>query len=158
LFRYGSWGVCFTYACWFGIEGLVKSGERPDSPCITMAVKFVLEHQNENGGWGEGFSSSFDKTYDVDCESNVVQTSFALLALMAAENTSSAVQGAVKRGVRFLLDKQRDTGDWDQEGITGVFNRACGITYTAYRNVFPIWALGHYNEHYRLLVDSQNLP
>jgi squalene cyclase len=34
--------------------------------------------------------------------------------------------------------------DWPQEGITGVFNRACGITYTAYRNVFPIWALGRY--------------
>ena len=33
-------------------------------------------------------------------------------------------------------------GDWPQEGISGVFNRACGITYTAYRNVFPIWALG----------------
>ena len=25
-----------------------------------------------------------------------------------------------------------------------MFNRACGITYTAYRNVFPIWALGRY--------------
>ena len=36
---------------------------------------------------------------------------------------------------------QLDTGDWAQEGITGVFNRSCGITYTAYRNVFTMWAL-----------------
>ncbi|RYH23340.1 hypothetical protein EON65_17960 [archaeon] len=40
------------------------------------------------------------------------------------------------------------SGDWDQEGITGVFNRSCGITYTAYRNVFPIWALARYSTHY----------
>jgi squalene cyclase len=158
---YGSWGVCFTYACWFGIEGLVKSGEPPDSPCIVMAVKFLLEHQNPNGGWGEGFSSSFDKAYAAkgagqlgDGGSGVVQTAWALLALMAAENTSSKVQGAVERGVRFLLDKQCDSGDWEQEGITGVFNRACGITYTAYRNTMPIWALGMYNEHYKPLTSA----
>ncbi len=32
-----------------------------------------------------------------------------------------------------------------QEAITGVFNRSCGITYTSYRNVFPVWALGRYD-------------
>jgi cycloartenol synthase len=49
---------------------------------------------------------------------------------------------AVRRGVQYLMKRQLDCGDWPQEGISGVFNRACGITYTAYRNVFPIWALG----------------
>jgi squalene cyclase len=28
--------------------------------------------------------------------------------------------------------------------VTGIFNRSCGITYTAYRNVFPVWALARY--------------
>lgn len=32
---------------------------------------------------------------------------------------------------------------WWQE-IMGVFNRNCMITYAAYRNIFPIWALGEY--------------
>ena len=35
-------------------------------------------------------------------------------------------------------------GDWPQEGIAGVFNRACGISYTNYRNIFPTWALGRF--------------
>lgn len=39
-------------------------------------------------------------------------------------------------------DMQLPSGDWAQEGIAGVFNRSTGITYTAYRNVYPIWALG----------------
>lgn len=28
--------------------------------------------------------------------------------------------------------------------IMGVFNRNCMISYSAYRNIFPIWALGEY--------------
>lgn len=38
----------------------------------------------------------------------------------------------------------QNAGDWAQEGITGVFNRNCGITYSQYRNIFPLWALGRY--------------
>lgn len=77
--------------------------------------------------------------------SGVVQTAWAMLGLMAAESTDI---GAITRGKDFLLRKQLKNGDWEQEGITGVFNRSCGITYTAYRNVFPIWALGRYYQHY----------
>ena len=37
------------------------------------------------------------------------------------------------------------SGDFPQpRNISGVFNRSCGISYTAYRNVFPIWALAEY--------------
>eukprot|EP01049_Picozoa_sp_SAG25_P018093 SAG25_NODE_5024_length_712_cov_0.676998_1_plen_91_part_01 len=61
--RYGSWGCCFTYGCWFGIHGLVLSGEPVDSPSIRSAVQFLRSHQNANGGWGEDFSSCYDKDY-----------------------------------------------------------------------------------------------
>jgi len=42
------------------------------------------------------------------------------------------------------MHSQERQGDWPQQGISGVFNGNCMITYTAYRNVFPIWALGNY--------------
>lgn len=32
----------------------------------------------------------------------------------------------------------------DFQEIMGVFNKNCMITYAAYRNIFPIWALGEY--------------
>jgi squalene cyclase len=31
-----------------------------------------------------------------------------------------------------------------RDSPAGVFNRSCGISYTQYRNIFPIWALGMY--------------
>jgi cycloartenol synthase len=74
----------------------------------------------------------------------VVQTAWALLALMGAGVAAPEEVAAVERGVKFLLSRQEPSGDWPQEGITGVFNRSCGITYTSYRNVFPIWALARH--------------
>lgn len=32
-----------------------------------------------------------------------------------------------------------------QENISGVFNKSCAISYTSYRNVFPIWTLGRFS-------------
>ncbi len=150
---YGSWGCCFTYAAWFGVEALVATGEKPGvSEPLARACTFLLAKQNANGGWGEDFTSCFDKDYAPegmvawgDGGSGVVNTAWALLALMEAR---CADVGAVRRGVAYLRAKQRDDGDWAQEGIAGVFNRACGISYTAYRNIFPIWALGRYARHY----------
>jgi len=149
---YGSWACCFTYASWFGVEGLLQAGEPMHSPNLKRACQFLLKQQNPNGGWGEDFTSCFDKNYAQDGMallgdegSGVVCTAWALMALMAAECEDS---DAVVRGVTFLVSKQLATGEWPQEGISGVFNRACGITYTAYRNVFPIWALGRFSTEY----------
>jgi len=151
---YGSWACCFCYGCWFGIEGLVKCGEPLNSPSITKACEFLISHQRENGGWGEDFTSCYDKDYAKEGMasygtegSGVVNTAWALLALAAAKYDNVE---AIKKGVKYLMEQQLPSGDWPQEGIAGVFNRACGITYTSYRNVFPIWAIGRCSEAYNL--------
>jgi squalene cyclase len=103
-------------------------------------------------GWGEDFTSCYDKDYARNGMerwgvggSGVVNTAWALLALMAAKSSDVV---AIRRGIEYLRSQQRDNGDWDQEGIAGVFNRACGISYTQYRNIFPIWALARYAHEY----------
>ena len=151
---YGSWGVCFTYGTWFGIEGLVAAGESPsDSVYIRKAINFLISKQNPNGGWGESYVACVNKVYPSDGtgegfgedSSGVVQTAWALLGLLVGECDNKT---AIDRGIHYLMSKQRPSGDWEQEGITGVFNRSCGITYTAYRNVFPMWALLRYSNKY----------
>jgi squalene cyclase len=155
---YGSWACCFCYGVWFGIEGLVRCGEPLDSQSIQKACDFLLRHQRPNGGWGEDFTSCYDKDYAEDGMerygddgSGVVSTAWALLALSCGQVKDVE---AIKRGVRYLIKRQLPCGDWPQEGISGVFNRSVGITYTAYRNVFPIWALGRCSEVYGEAIDN----
>lgn len=150
---YGCWGNCFTYGCWFGVDGLVAAGVKPKSSvAIQKCNRFLLSKQNADGGWGEDFNSCFyreyaskEKLYGCDSGSTVVQTAWALLALMAGECHDVT---AVERGIRFLMKRQQPNGDWPQENIAGVFNRSVGITYTAFRNVFPLWALGRFARVY----------
>lgn len=151
---YGSWGVCFCYGTWFGIECLVTAGELPEESInIQKALNYLLSKQNPNGGWGESYVACVNKIYPYDGtgegfgdeSSGIVQTAWALLGLMAGDCKDKA---AIDRGIKYLMHKQLSSGDWEQEGITGVFNRSCGITYTAYRNVFPIWALSRYAKIY----------
>lgn len=144
----GSWAICFTYATWFGIEGLLATGEKncmktKTRNSIIKACEFLISIQNEDGGWGEHFESCVQKKYVPHPQSQVTNTAWALLGLMAAKHPKQQV---IDRGIQFLLGKQDEWGDFPQEQISGVFNFNCMITYTSYRNVFPLWALSRYGK------------
>ncbi|OIW01585.1 hypothetical protein TanjilG_23896 [Lupinus angustifolius] len=58
----GSWGICYTYGTWFGINGLIAAGKTyQDSHCIRKACEFLLSKQNPCGGWGESYVSCQNK-------------------------------------------------------------------------------------------------
>lgn len=144
---YGSWAVCFTYGCWFGVEALVAGGDPAgaDAAALRRSSAFLLSKQRADGGWGESYLSCLTKEYS-QAPSTAVNTAWALLALIHAQCPDSF---AVRRGIDFLIAQQTPAGDWRQEGVSGIFNRTCSITYTAYRNVFPLWALAAYTNGYR---------
>ncbi|KAK9866458.1 hypothetical protein WJX84_004983 [Apatococcus fuscideae] len=142
---YGSWGVCFTYGTWFGCEALSAMGQKAQTSMAQQrACKFLLLHQREDGGWGESYLSCQDKIYtQAETGSQVINTAWAMLALMAADQHRSDAK-PLHRAAKCLLAAQLPSGDWPQQAISGVFNRNCMITYSNYRNIFPIWALGKY--------------
>lgn len=142
---YGSWAVCFTYGIWFGIEGLIAAGEDVTSTHIVKACQFLLAKQHADGGWGESYKSCVYKQY-VDKgadQSQVVNTAWAILALLKAKYYDIDPT-PISRAIQFLLSRQQPNGEWEQEGISGVFNGNCMITYINYRNIFPIWAIGRW--------------
>jgi lanosterol synthase len=63
------------------------------------------------------------------------------MALMAAQYPDEI---PIRRGIQVIMGRQLPTGEWLQEGIEGVFNHNCMISYPNYKFAFTIWALGRY--------------
>uniref|UniRef100_A0A8C8DQQ5 Lanosterol synthase (2,3-oxidosqualene-lanosterol cyclase) n=1 Tax=Oryzias sinensis TaxID=183150 RepID=A0A8C8DQQ5_9TELE len=145
----GSWGVCFTYGIWFGLEAFACMGHayKQDGVCeeVQKACQFLLDRQMSDGGWGEDFESCEQRCYVQSSAAQIHNTCWALLGLMAVRHPN---RQAIERGVQLLVNKQLPNGDWPQENIAGVFNKSCAISYTSYRNVFPIWTLGRFSRLY----------
>src|SRR5690606_13000161 len=116
---------CFTYATWFGVEALSKAkglGYYDDSviaDSVNKACAFLVGKQKADGGWGETFESCSRLVYSEASTSQIINTAWALLALMAAEFNERDV---IDSGINVLLNRQTDIGDWPQESISGVFN------------------------------------
>ncbi|MCJ1313005.1 Lanosterol synthase (Oxidosqualene--lanosterol cyclase) [Agyrium rufum] len=140
---YGSWGICFTYAGMFALESLASVGENHgNSERVRRACQFFVGKQKPDGGWGESYRSCEIAEYVQHKESQVVNTCWALLGLMEAEYPGD--DKVIEKGIKLVIERQKDKGEWAQEGIEGVFNKSCMISYPNYKYIFPIKALGMY--------------
>ncbi|KAJ3078519.1 Lanosterol synthase (Oxidosqualene--lanosterol cyclase) [Quaeritorhiza haematococci] len=140
---YGSWGICFTYAMFFALESLATVGETyENSDVVRRACDFLISKQMADGGWGESYRAcETEEWVDNPNGSQVVNTSWALLGLMAAKYPH---EEHLRKGVKVIMQRQQPTGEWLQESIEGVFNKFCMISYPNYKFYFCIWALGRY--------------
>ncbi|TIA87278.1 hypothetical protein E3P81_03998 [Wallemia ichthyophaga] len=137
---YGSWAICFTYAAMFALESLSSVGEHyENSEKVRKACEFLLSKQKEDGGWGESYLSCETEEYTQHQDSQVVQTSWVVLALLHARYPHKE---PIKRAVRLIMSRQNKDGSWTQEAIEGIFNKNCAISYPNYKFSFTIWALG----------------
>ncbi|WP_405150510.1 squalene--hopene cyclase [Sphaerisporangium sp. NBC_01403] len=138
---FGRWGANHVYGTGAVVPALVAAGVRPEAACVRRAVAWLRDQQNDDGGWGEDLRSYTDPAWIGRGESTPSQTSWALLALLAAGDRSAAVD----RGVGWLVEHQRPDGSWDEPYYTGTgFPGDFYINYHLYRLVFPISALGRY--------------
>lgn len=142
---YGSWGICFLYTAFFAVDAFTSMGlDLTTSPSLRRACLFILRKQREDGSWGESYLSSELKEYKQSDKGLVVSTGWALLSLAMARWPDVE---PLERAAKFLMNSQHENGDWPQQSICGVFNRNCMISYSQYRNIYPMWALAEYKRY-----------
>lgn len=123
---YGSWAICFNYAAFLTLQALEATGEQWDnSYSVKKACDFILSKQMDDGGWGEHHSSCSTGEYVCSDESQVVNTAWAVMALMYAGYSDRV---PIQRGLKVsslcallywgkvangpIVDSKSPTGEW----------------------------------------------
>jgi len=146
----GFWGINFTYAIFHVVKGLRAAGVSLSDPALVRAAQWLISKQRADGGWGEHHSGCLENRYVEHQQSQVVMTSWALLALMDVLGTDV---DSVRRGVAWLRAQQRPDGSWPQQSPNGVFFGAAMLDYRLYKSYFPVWALAR-SEAVRSLCET----
>jgi squalene-hopene/tetraprenyl-beta-curcumene cyclase len=140
---FGRWGTNYIYGTWSVLAALNAAGIDPAEPMIRRAVRWLVDHQRADGGWGETVQSYWPSGPRGEAlYSTASQTSWALLGLLAAGEVDHP---AVARGIAYLVGTQDRNGLWDEPWYTAVgFPRVFYLRYHGYRAYFPLWALARY--------------
>jgi squalene-hopene/tetraprenyl-beta-curcumene cyclase len=138
---YGRWGVDYLYGTFLALRGLQAAQVSDREAPVQRALEWIRAYQNADGGWGESCAS-----YDNNCftpgPSTASQTAWAILGLLAGGDTRSI---SLHKGIEYLVESQRADGTWEESYATGTgFPRVFYLTYTEYRNTFPILALANF--------------
>ena len=163
---FGRWGVNHIYGVGAVLPALAAIGEPMDGLPVRRAVRWLVDRQNADGGFGETCASYVDPAARGRGPSTPSQTAWALLALIAADRADGLT---ARRAAAYLTTTQRDDGGWDEDAFTGCGFPGYGVgeqrgarirsgpelsagfmlRYHLYRNCFPLLALGRYREALR---------
>ena len=147
---FGRWGVNYLYGTFLVLRGLEAMGMWNHEPAIQQAAEWIRMVQNADGGWGETCGTYDDPNQRGIGPSTPSQTAWAVLGLLAAGDTRS---DSVAKGVRWLIERQRKDGSWDElvpgrngeSYYTGTgFPRVFYLGYHLYKQYFPLLALTTY--------------
>lgn len=141
----GFWGINFTYAILHVVKAMRATGVSASDPRLARAATWLLSHQRPDGGWGEHYTSCLSERYVEHPQSQVVMTSWALLALCELDTpglgNNEERRAAIRRGVAWLEGQQRPDGSFPEGAQNGVFFGTAMLDYRLYKSYFPVWAL-----------------
>jgi squalene-hopene/tetraprenyl-beta-curcumene cyclase len=163
---FGRWGVNYIYGIGAVLPALRALDQDMDTPHIRRTADWLIDRQNEDGGWGESCASYVLESAKGRGASTPSQTAWALLALLAMD--APDYSDSIDRGISHLLDTLTPEGTWNERAYTGAgfpgygvgarislsdnrlfdklqqgpeLSRGFMIGYSMYRHYFPMLAL-----------------
>lgn len=132
----GRWGVCYLYGTWAAVTGLMACNVSPQNKRIRKAKQWLLEVQNEDGGWGESCESDKKRRFVGLTKSTPSQTAWALNALTVISDKPTP---EMERAAEWLMNN-KETDYPTGAGLPGSFY----IRYHSYDHIWPLLGLANY--------------
>ncbi|MRX74182.1 squalene--hopene cyclase [Bacillus lacus] len=137
---YGRWGVCYIYGTWAALTGLHACGTPQSDKAVNKGITWLKSIQLEDGGWGESCNSAEMKTFIPLTESTIVQTAWALNALLCyVPKSDNSIQKGMGRLSQLLTSGPYETYPTGI-GLPGQFF----INYHSYPAIFSLLAFSAY--------------
>jgi squalene-hopene/tetraprenyl-beta-curcumene cyclase len=146
---WGRWMTCYLVETATTLVGLAAVGEDPRADHVQRAVRFLLDCQNADGGFGEDPIAYRDPTRAGRGDSMPPVTGFVLVGLLAAcpRGEAGRADEAIERAARYLLDAQQTDGTWSNGGWLHTITPPDSFyTYDVPAQALPLLALGRYRD------------
>ncbi len=160
---FGRWGVNYIYGTSGVLAALDAMGKITQFRSMTLrAVQWLINCQNEDGGWGETCESYKDRSLMGQGDSTPSQTAWALIGLLAGDlaigHHNQPLRGqfeqAIDRGIAHLIHTQSLNGSWNETWHTGTgFPQHFYLKYHLYRQHFPLTAIARYRQWKNTLAE-----
>ncbi|MEX0683137.1 MAG: squalene--hopene cyclase [Dehalococcoidia bacterium] len=141
---FGRWGVNYVYGTGGVLPAFAAAGCDMSRPRFQRAARWLTDHQNADGAWGEDPRSYNDEARAGRGEGTASHTAWGVLGMLAVVG-DGLTHDSVERGLGWLAERQEEDGQWLEPQFTGTgFPGDFYIKYHLYRNYWPLMALGRY--------------
>jgi len=104
---------------------------------VLLGMKFLLECQNPDGGWGETIDADFDQAYAGKGASTPLHTAQAATSLMLTGKAATSPE--IERAIGYLLQSMTVDGRWEDQQVTfTVFARTFYYSHPLFNYILPL--------------------
>jgi squalene-hopene/tetraprenyl-beta-curcumene cyclase len=164
---FGRWGVNYIYGTSGVLAALETMGKITQFRSMTLrAIQWLINCQNEDGGWGETCESYKDRSLMGQGDSTPSQTAWAVMGLLAGDLAvghqnqplREQFETTIDHGIAHLIQTQSANGSWDEIWHTGTgFPQHFYLKYHLYRQHFPLSAIARYRQWKSVMLMPGNL-
>ncbi len=139
---WGRWVCNYLASSSYVLSALDALGEDASQTMVQKGTAFLLDHQNADGGWGESIHSYTKPELAGRGPSTAPLTSLVVCALV---DLGLGDRDETKRGVTYLLAKQRPDGTWPNDDYVATNIPPDGFyVYDGAARHMPLEALGRW--------------
>jgi squalene-hopene/tetraprenyl-beta-curcumene cyclase len=135
--------VNYLYGTGAVLTGLARAGVDSGDPMVQSAVRWIMKHQNADGGFGETTQSYKDESLAGHGRTTPSQTAWGLMGLIESGARDSR---SARRAVHYLSASFEKNGIWQDDSVVGTGHPGIVyLQYPSYAYAFPLTALARYH-------------